>query len=294
MKDKIGNGWDGRTFNRRECLDEAAVRRRVSDEAYVYVLCRPDGQPFYVGKGVNSRVLQHVIEARTTKRLTHKLNVIRAIERAGDSIRYVIDSIHKDEAQALLRERELIGIIGRYDLGQGPLTNQTDGGEGTANPSEESRQRRRESLWGSEGEDAERNLANRWFQTLASVRSVPLKPVFGRYRIEGLTRNRASLSPTDRQAGALAASAILNRVMLEPGALLPRRVKFEDSELIIENGVGRDILSSGMAELAESPVGYEVLRLSNSGFRFVRDAIDHALLIEAGVLDPMAEPTKGT
>jgi hypothetical protein len=41
-----------------------------------------------------------------------------------------------DEAHALFLERCLIAVIGRKDLGKGPLLNLTDGGEGLANPSE--------------------------------------------------------------------------------------------------------------------------------------------------------------
>ena len=36
----------------------------LSGQSYVYVLCRPDRRPFYVGKGVNRSVLAHAAEAR--------------------------------------------------------------------------------------------------------------------------------------------------------------------------------------------------------------------------------------
>ena len=108
---------------------------------YLYVLCRPSGEPFYVGKGVKLRVLQHESDARTTRMLSYKLNLIRSLHRQGQHIAYRIDSSFAEEAGALARERALIAEIGRHDLKLGPLTNQTDGGEGTSNPSEESRQR---------------------------------------------------------------------------------------------------------------------------------------------------------
>jgi hypothetical protein len=59
--------------------DVASVRAalRAGARYYVYVLHRPDGHPFYVGKGVEQRVLEHEAEARNTTRLTHKLNVIK-------------------------------------------------------------------------------------------------------------------------------------------------------------------------------------------------------------------------
>lgn len=268
-------------------MDRVRLNERLRSLAdpYIYVLCRPDLRPFYVGKGVKRRALDHEAEARTTRRLSHKLNVIRAIQRHGGSIRYVVEDGFSDEAAAHARERELISLIGRYDLQRGPLTNQTDGGEGISNPSEESRQRRRESLWGSDGDDDQKNIANAWFQRIASVRSVPVK-VVGKCRIEGLWRNRDAFPMSQRQAAALAASAIANRLMIAPGARMPRRMSVDGHELVIENGVGRDILSSGMAVLADQTEGQEVFALTEQGSTYVTGAIDRNILISAGVVEP--------
>jgi hypothetical protein len=46
----------------REKLE--AFLSAVTDQTYVYVLCRPDRTPFYVGKGVHRRVFAHEAEAR--------------------------------------------------------------------------------------------------------------------------------------------------------------------------------------------------------------------------------------
>ncbi len=130
--------------------DAASARGSVmgSSGHYVYVVCREDGTPFYVGKGVQHRCFHHEAEARNTDRLTHKLNLLRAMQKRGESVRYCIESSFETEQQAHARERHLIALFGRHDLRRGPLTNQTDGGEGASNPSEESRERRRQSLWG--------------------------------------------------------------------------------------------------------------------------------------------------
>ncbi|MDO9099601.1 MAG: GIY-YIG nuclease family protein, partial [Caldisericota bacterium] len=143
-----------------QALDSMGVRRALAGAArhYVYILLRPDLQPFYVGKGVDLRVLQHEADARCTTSLTHKLNLIRRLHTKGRSVGYWIDSSFADEASALKRERELIALIGRHDQKKGPLTNQTDGGEGASNPSEESRQRRRDSLWGTNPASAEQGV----------------------------------------------------------------------------------------------------------------------------------------
>jgi hypothetical protein len=167
----------------------------------------------------------------------------------------------------------------------GPLTNQTDGGEGTSNPSEESRQRRRDTLWGENADALERQLANRFYQRLCEVKSVPTKPLDG-YRVEGLWANREKFNMTARQAGALAASAIANRVLLQRGAIILRRMVVEKTTLIIENGVGRDILSSRIATLHDAQLGKESFELTSAGFEFLRRELGESLLIDAGILLP--------
>lgn len=255
---------------------------------YIYVLCRPCGEPFYVGKGINLRCLQHEADARTTKALTHKLNVIRSLHRQGRPVVYRIDSSFPDEAAALARERALIAEIGRHDLKLGPLTNQTDGGEGTSNPSEESRRRRRDTLWG-EADDPERQAINRWFQKLTPVRSVPIKPAATFTRAAGLWKNDDTIGMKPRQAGAIVATALANGVLLQPDCLLPRRLMVDDVEYIIENGVGRDMVSNGMIEIHDATATRETLKLTAAGYAFVLNAFGASTLIDAGVLAPETE-----
>ena len=53
---------------------------------YIYILRRPDGRPFYIGKGRGERVFHHENEARhanNRKSNAYKLNVIRAVLSAG-------------------------------------------------------------------------------------------------------------------------------------------------------------------------------------------------------------------
>jgi hypothetical protein len=281
----LKNTWQNLLSGR--IIDSASARSVIAScgPHYVYVLCRSDGTPFYVGKGVKNRCFNHEAEAANTERLTHKLNVIRAMRRRQEAIGYCIESSFQSEVEAHARERYLIELFGRYDRKVGPLTNQTDGGEGASNPSEESRERRRQSLWG-EAEDKERRAANRWFQALCNVRSVPVKPLGRSFKPERLYANRSSFAPSPRQAAALAASAIANSVMLRQGAKIPRRMKLDDVELAVENGVGRDILSSGLATLADATLGHEVFRLSGLGLKSIFEAIDETVLVAAGVLPP--------
>lgn len=96
----------------------------ASPRFYVYVLARPDGSPFYVGKGTGDRVFHHDSEARRGCRC-HKCNVIRKIwKQGGQVLRYIVFETD-DEQEAFAYECELIALYKRETL-----TNQTDGGEG--------------------------------------------------------------------------------------------------------------------------------------------------------------------
>lgn len=279
------NVWTELLTDRLEDAAAARVRLAVSAPHCVYVLCRANGTPFYVGKGVQHRCLQHEAEARNTDRLTHKLNLLRTMHRHGEAVRYCIESSFGTQQEAHSRERYLIAVFGRHDQQRGPLTNQTDGGEGASNPSEESRERRRQSLCG-EAEDEERRISNRWLRTICDVQSVPVKPMCGGFRPERLYTNRCEFALSQRQAAALVASAISNRVLLEPGAILPRLMSVDGVAMAIENGVGRDIVSSGMARVADPTIGSEMLELTAPGFRYVLSSIGRRVLENAGVLLP--------
>ena len=271
-----------------DLCDEAGCRQRLMALAprfYVYVLHKPDGAPFYVGKGIGDRVLQHVREARShARRLTHKLNTIRVIERNGGAVAYSLVHTCDDEADAHRVEMELVRSIGRYDLGLGPLTNQTDGGEGGSNPSAESRARRRATLSGEDAEDEQRRVANRFFQALLSVGSVPIKQL-GSLRAEPLIAHPDPRRPTARQAAALAASAISSRTEIASAVRLPRVFEIEGHRFIIENGVGKDILKSGMATvIPQTSPEEELLELTPLGIAAIKTFIPRRLLVSSGVL----------
>lgn len=91
---------------------------------YVYVLCRPNGKPFYIGKGSGRRAFDHDAEARKGCEC-HKCRVIRKIWRNGGEVqRYTVFTTDNEQA-AFDYERELIALHGRKNL-----TNATDGGVG--------------------------------------------------------------------------------------------------------------------------------------------------------------------
>lgn len=96
---------------------------------YVYVAHRPNGLPFYVGKGVRRRITAHEEFAKAGKK-GHRYSIIRRAWQSGLSISYSIE-FFAAEISAFARECELIARYGRRTFG-GLLVNETDGGEGMA------------------------------------------------------------------------------------------------------------------------------------------------------------------
>lgn len=105
------------------------------DRFYVYVLSKPDGEPFYVGCAVarrgrtRHRILDHEMFAKRSEQ-SLRASIIRKIWAAGRNVHRSIDSWHDSQEPMFAREMELIAQIGRRDLGRGPLANGNDGGTG--------------------------------------------------------------------------------------------------------------------------------------------------------------------
>ena len=89
-------------------------------------------EPFYVGKGEGDRFRRHLTEYQLVhdknKLKVHKIKkIIKEIGKHPIVIKFK-DNISEKESFEL--ETKMIITIGRKDLGKGPLTNLTDGGEG--------------------------------------------------------------------------------------------------------------------------------------------------------------------
>lgn len=267
-----------------------ALLRGNQGRFYVYQLSRPDGTPFYIGKGFGRRIFHHEVEAKGAG-CSHKLNTIRLIARQGGTIDYAIRAFFDCEVDCHAFEMAEITRIGRFDLKTGPLTNLTAGGEGTVGLSEETRQRIDFNLHSADA-PGERGIANRfYFQLCAEVRSVPVRPVNEIAKPRRLVPPvRTDRRPTQRQAAALAASAIANRILIEPGATIPRRMQVADSPMILEFGVCRNILESGMASLDGGAAEAELLQLTASGTAAICDLLQVDTLVSAGVLAPEFAP----
>lgn len=269
-------------------LDAAgcAAALKAGKRFYVYVLLRPDGQPFYVGKGLGRRVFQHEMEARNTTLRTHKLNVIRAILRAGGSIAYAVPHFCDDETQAHAFEVALIAKLGRHDLRRGPLTNQTDGGEGVTGLSDETMARKAANLGGA-SDDPERRVANDFFQRIAGQQdSVPIKPL-GVRRLEHTVPHPQPRSPKERMAKTIVAAALATNQLLSVGLRIPRKFSIEGNAYVIENGVAKDMLKAGMIGLiaAQKPED-ETFEVTPAGYMAILALLSKKRLEDLGVLEP--------
>jgi DNA-binding transcriptional regulator YiaG len=100
--------------------------------------------PFYIGKGHDSRLFDHLYEAKSISKYEfesiqeekpkynkHKINTINKIHREDKEV--IVYKIYEnlDEETAYLLEKFFIKLIGRADKKLGILTNMTDGGEGS-------------------------------------------------------------------------------------------------------------------------------------------------------------------
>lgn len=233
----------GRLFHGDERGCKAFLAQRPVH--YVYILRRPDGRPFYVGKGYGLRVFQHENEARHPNDRAsnaYKLNVIRSIWRSGLKPTYEIDLITALPDEAYAREAALIGLYRRLHEG-GPLTNLAAGGGSTAGPAPSSVERHSATLGGIPDDDPERATLNGFVLSIARMGSVVLKPA--RFTARPTVRYPSkSMKLSERQAVAVIASAAANGIDMSGACRVPRRVVVDAVEGVVENGVACDLLTS--------------------------------------------------
>jgi hypothetical protein len=257
---------------------------------YVYILRRPDGTPFYVGKGKGDRVFHHENEARHPndwRSNPFKLNVIRKIKRAGGEITYEIDLTAPSEEAALAREMLLISSFKRLHEG-GPLTNLDPGGGSTAGSAPISKQRHTATLAGEPEDNPSRATLNRFVLNIAAMNSVILKPI-GQFIARPTQRYpQKSMAPTLRQAAALVASAAGNGTSLDGACVIPRRVMVADVASLVENGVACDILTSGLGTVipAKSPAD-ECFCLTTDQARCVAGLVGFRKCVDLGVVSAL-------
>ena len=238
-------GETGRLFNGDDLGCKAFLAQKP--QHYVYVLRRPGGRPFYVGKGYGPRVFQHENEARHPKnRLSnaYKLNVIRSIWMSGLKPLYEIDLLTDSPDEAYAREAALIEHIRRLHEG-GPLTNLAAGGGSTAGPAPVSVERHSATLAGIPDDNPERATLNGFVLAIAQMDSVVVKPA-GQFIARPTVRfPNKSRKLSLRQAAAIVASAAANGMILEGACRIPRKLTVDGVAGLVENGVACDLLTSG-------------------------------------------------
>lgn len=116
-------------------LGEYLIMEEQLNKYYVYVYIDPLTMiPFYIGKGSKNRCNSHLNEAKSKVCKSgnkHKFNKILQLLEWGlyPIIIKIRENLSLKEASFL--EEIFIDTIGRKDLGTGPLTNLTSGGEGS-------------------------------------------------------------------------------------------------------------------------------------------------------------------
>ena len=108
----------------------------MTDKAvsYVYLLCRHDGRPCYVGKGSGDRWLYHeelTLYKKSGHYNKHLGSIIRQAHDAGMELPKIKLVENVTDEQAFEIEKLYIAAIGR-ELNGGPLVNLIDGGDGPA------------------------------------------------------------------------------------------------------------------------------------------------------------------
>jgi len=103
--------------------------------------------PFYVGKGVADRMYHHLTD-NPLDRNNLKKNKIKKIKQCGLEPKIIKLKQKLTDEEAKLLEKRLIRLIGRQNLNRGPLTNLTNGGDGTYGykPSESAKKNWRKSI----------------------------------------------------------------------------------------------------------------------------------------------------
>ena len=114
--------------------DAKKLIRNNNGMFYVYLMKKPDGRLFYVGKGGGGnglRIYSHEYQAKKNfEKPSYKNNIIRKILNSGKEVNYEIVLFCKDELLAFSKEKELIFFYGKHSDRTGVLANLTDGGDG--------------------------------------------------------------------------------------------------------------------------------------------------------------------
>lgn len=257
---------------------------------YVYVLCRPDDTPFYVGKGTNRRVLDHEMEALQHHQIGEtnpfKSNIIRKIYRDGGAIRYKIDSVFDpaDQLKCLEREASLIAEYKRFHEG-GTLSNLAGGLGNMSGAAPFSLERHAATLAGAPEDNPDRAVLNEFLLGFGQVGSVPIKPLKQIGRILHTRPHNNPRKATPRTAYALLSSAVAHGLVLNDGVRIPRCFSYKSVAAIIENGFASDLVKAGVANLipSQNPID-EMFEMSSGQIAIIKRLMGEQALEDRGLL----------
>lgn len=138
---------------------------------YTYILINSiNSQPFYVGKGVRSRMYQHKRDALNPNychRSVHR-KIQSVMNKGGDVLYKKVGQV--SESAAFESEIKMIEQYGRKDLGTGILCNLTDGGDGGSKVNPESVERRAAKHRGMKRSEESKKLMSEVQKELAKER----------------------------------------------------------------------------------------------------------------------------
>ena len=103
---------------------------KPSKESYIGGISLHEYEFFYFGFTGREKRLDEHLNCKKADPNLHKKNTIKKIRKAGLEPTFVKILVDVDKQTAIGKEIEMIAYYGRADLGLGPLTNMTDGGEG--------------------------------------------------------------------------------------------------------------------------------------------------------------------
>lgn len=165
-------------------------------------------EPFYVGKGKGNRAGDHEkLLSKDVGKNPHKVRKIQSIKDSGLTI-VVERSELMDEESSFNQEVALIAVIGRSNLGTGPLTNICNGGQGSAGHivSEENKRKKSERsrrMWLERTEEERQSycaLLRKSVQSYWNSITPEERTMRSQASSEAMKKSLESLTPEEREA----------------------------------------------------------------------------------------------